>query len=159
MRSGAKRRVSGFLVFLLGIVLVTMTMETGEAEQKPYSVQDDGTVDWYTYSGFRRYHAECHTCHGPDGLGSTFAPDLVEAMTEIPYDEYVDIVVHGRVYKTSTATSNMPGFGQNKNVMCFVDDIYAYLMARADGALGRGRPENEPKPMVARERDSKCFTG
>ncbi|TIY04589.1 MAG: cytochrome C, partial [Mesorhizobium sp.] len=23
----------------------------------------------------------------------------------------------------------------------YIDDIYAYLQARADGALGRGRPE------------------
>ena len=24
-----------------------------------FSVKPDGTVDWYTYSGFRRYHSEC----------------------------------------------------------------------------------------------------
>ena len=32
-----------------------------------FKVQSDGTVDWYTYSGFRRYHSDCHVCHGPDG--------------------------------------------------------------------------------------------
>src|SRR5690242_4208638 len=41
-----------------------------------YKVQADGTVDWYTYSGYRRYHSECHVCHGPDGEGSTYAPAL-----------------------------------------------------------------------------------
>ncbi len=30
-----------------------------------YKVIADGTVDWYTYSGYRRYHSECHVCHGP----------------------------------------------------------------------------------------------
>src|SRR5215471_18131458 len=41
-----------------------------------FKVGSDGTVDWYTYSGFRRYHSECHVCHGPDGEGSTYAPAL-----------------------------------------------------------------------------------
>ncbi len=41
-----------------------------------YRIAADGTVDWYTYSGFRRYHSECHVCHGPNGDGSSFAPAL-----------------------------------------------------------------------------------
>jgi len=32
-----------------------------------YKISADGTVDWYTYSGFRRYHSDCHVCHGPNG--------------------------------------------------------------------------------------------
>ena len=43
-----------------------------------YKIQPDGTVDWYTYSGYRRYHSECHVCHGPDGMGSSYAPALKE---------------------------------------------------------------------------------
>lgn len=156
MKHSTGRPLVGFVASLLSIILASMAVEARAAEDKPYAIEN-GKVDWYTYSGFRRYHAECHTCHGPDGLGSSFAPDLVEAMSAIPYDEYVDIVVNGRVYKTSTATSNMPAFGKNKNVMCFVDDIYAYLMARADGALDRGRPMHEPKPDKARKRDDSCF--
>ena len=41
-----------------------------------FKVASDGTVDWYTYSGFRRYHSECHVCHGPEGMGSSYAPAL-----------------------------------------------------------------------------------
>ena len=38
-----------------------------DAEGVPtYNIKPDGTVDWATYSGYRRYHAECHVCHGPD---------------------------------------------------------------------------------------------
>ncbi len=29
-----------------------------------------------TYSGWRRYHAECHVCHGPNADGSSIAPAL-----------------------------------------------------------------------------------
>ena len=41
-----------------------------------FKIGADGTVDWYTYSGYRRYHSECHVCHGPDGEGSSYAPAL-----------------------------------------------------------------------------------
>ncbi len=42
----------------------------------------DGKVDKGTYNGYRRYHASCHTCHGPDGLGSSYAPNLVNSLKE-----------------------------------------------------------------------------
>jgi hypothetical protein len=35
----------------------------------------------------------------------------------------------------------MPAFGTVEDVMLYLDDIYAYLKARSDGALGRGCPE------------------
>jgi hypothetical protein len=44
--------------------------------------------------------------------------------------------------------------------MCFVDDIYAYLKARSDGVLPRGRPEKKAeKPAEAQERDTACLGG
>src|SRR3546814_6920803 len=45
---------------------------TGEVdwEKQPYIIRD-GKVDYGTYNGFRRYHSACHTCHGPDALGSS----------------------------------------------------------------------------------------
>jgi hypothetical protein len=39
----------------------------------------------------------------------------------------------------------MPPFGEAIDVMENIDDIYSYLRARADGAVGRGRPERLPK--------------
>ena len=50
-----------------------------------------------THSGFRRYHAECHVCHGPEGEGSTYAPALVDSMKTMTYDEYLGVVASGRV--------------------------------------------------------------
>ncbi len=125
-------------------------------EETPYQIRD-GKVDWYTFSGFRRYHAECHVCHGPDGLGSSFAPALLDSLKTMSRDDYMEIVVNGRENVSTSVQNKMPAFGLNPNVMCFIDDIYAYLKARADGALGRGRPAKEAKPAAARERDDACL--
>ena len=63
-----------FAILCLAVVgsLVSTPLPAQE-EDKPYEVVD-GVVDWYTYSGFRRYHSECHVCHGPDGMGSLLRP-------------------------------------------------------------------------------------
>jgi mono/diheme cytochrome c family protein len=66
------------------------------AGEPTYNIASDGTVDWYTFSGFRRYHSECHTCHGPDGEGSSYAPGLVESVKTMSYPEFMLIVATGR---------------------------------------------------------------
>lgn len=123
-----------------------------------YNIGPDGKVDWYTFSGYRRYHSECHVCHGPDGAGSTYAPALAEKSRVQDYQKFVEIVVQGRENVTSSQRNVMPSFGLNKNVMCYLDDIYVYLRARADGALGRVRPEKrEEKPKGAKEAEQICI--
>ena len=107
----------------------------------------DGTVDWFTYSGFRRYHSECHVCHGPDGEGSTYAPALSNSLKTISYGEFSNVVVNGRKNVNTAQENVMPAFGTNPNVMCYLDDIYVYLRARANDAIPRGRPQkHEDKP-------------
>jgi methanol metabolism-related c-type cytochrome len=113
-------------------------------EEHPYSVVD-GKVDFNTYNGYRRYHSHCHVCHGPDGLGSSYAPALVESISEIGYDGYLEAVIYGIKNVDQSQQSVMPAFGEVEDVVNYVDDIYAYLKARADGAVGRGRPERQPK--------------
>ncbi|MGI9507712.1 MAG: c-type cytochrome, methanol metabolism-related [Geminicoccaceae bacterium] len=114
-------------------------------EDKPYQLVD-GKVDFGTYNGYRRYHSDCHVCHGPDGLGSTYAPPLIDSIPAIGYDGYLEAVVNGIQNVSQSEQSVMPSFGENPNVMLYVDDIYSYLKARADGAIGRGRPDRLPKP-------------
>jgi hypothetical protein len=54
----------------------------------------------------------------------------------------------------------MPAFGTNLNVMCYIDDIYVYLKARAEGGLPRGRPpKRAEKPKAADEHEKACFGG
>jgi len=40
----------------------------------------------------------------------------------------------------ANGVSTMEGFSQDPNVAPYIDLIYAYLQARSEGALGRGRP-------------------
>ncbi|WP_331375849.1 c-type cytochrome [Sinorhizobium chiapasense] len=106
----------------------------GVAADRFYRVVD-GKADARTYNGYRRYNAGCNHCHGPDGIGSSFASSLVDRPLGI--EEFRRIVRNGR---TSGGTSVMNGFANDPNFAPYIDDIYAYLQARAEGALGRGRP-------------------
>jgi methanol metabolism-related c-type cytochrome len=110
-------------------------------EEKPYTVQDGNKVDPATYNGYRRYHASCHTCHGPDGLGSSYAPNLVDSLKRLSYEQFTEVVINGRQNLGAGRESVMPAFGLVEDVAAYVDDIYTYLKARSDGALGRGRPQ------------------
>jgi methanol metabolism-related c-type cytochrome len=123
-----------------------------------YKVQQDGAVDWYTYSGFRRYHSECHVCHGPGGDGSSFAPALKDSLRRISYSDFFGIVASGRKNVTTAQENVMPAFGTNLNVMCYIDDIYVYLRARANDAIGRERPEKHAdKPEAFAKAEDVCM--
>ncbi len=123
-----------------------------------YNITEDGTVDWLTYSGFRRYHSECHVCHGPEGEGSTYAPALKESALNMDYYDFFDVVVNGRKRIDAAQNSVMPAFGDNPNVMCYLDDIYVYLKARGAEMVPRGRPaKKEAKSDVIRENENACL--
>ena len=52
----------------------------------------------------------------------------------------------------------MPAFADNKNVTCYLNDIYIYLRARSRDAIPRGRPDkHEPKPPGFADAETKCM--
>lgn len=123
-----------------------------------YKVQKDGKVDFYSYIGFVRYSANCLQCHGPDGLGSTYAPSLVDSLKNLNYNDVMATVAGGKKDVTASQQLVMPALGENKNVMCYIDAIYIYLRGRSDGAIGRGRPaEHEPKPAAFTTAEDSCM--
>ncbi|WP_375342206.1 c-type cytochrome, methanol metabolism-related [Yoonia maritima] len=129
-----------------------------EEDIPTFNITEDGTIDWLTYSGFRRYHSECHVCHGPEGEGSSYAPALKNSAIEMDYYDFVDVVVNGRQRINAAENSVMPAFGDNPNVMCYLDDIYVYLKARGVEAVPRGRPgAKEAKSDVIREDENACL--
>jgi methanol metabolism-related c-type cytochrome len=122
-----------------------------------FKVGADGTVDWYTYSGYRRYHSECHVCHGPDGEGSTYAPGLKNSLKTMSYGDFVGVVASGRKNIGAGKESVMPALGDNPNVACYMDDFFVYLRARANDAVGRVRPaKHEDKPPAAKQQEDSC---
>ena len=119
-----------------------------------FKVASDGTVDWYTYSGYRRYHSECHVCHGPDAMGSTYAPALKDSLKTMSYGDFVGVVASGR----KNGNSVMPALGDNPNVACYMDDFYIYLRARANNAVERVRPaKHDDKPPAYAKAEDSCM--
>jgi methanol metabolism-related c-type cytochrome len=127
------------LVFVVQIAAFPPLARAADAE-KPYKVVD-GKVDMHVYNGYRRYGESCLRCHGPDGAGSSYAPALTESLTHLTYDQFAETVINGRKNVTTSTTSVMPAFGTTEDVVNYLDDIYAYLKARSDGVVGRGRPQ------------------
>ncbi len=66
----------------------------------------------------------------------------------------------GRVRDEAGTKFVMPALGDNKNVMCFIDDLYLYLKSRAEGTLPAGQlggRNHEMKPETAREQEKSCL--
>ena len=123
------------LAILMPILAGGSAVYSGAAAQQDAGTgKAPGPADAQTYNGFKRYHAGCNHCHGQDGMGSTFGPSLVDGLPDI--ETFRRIVCNG----TSNGASVMKGFAGDPNVAPYVDDIYAYLRARVEGRLGRGRP-------------------
>jgi hypothetical protein len=97
-------------------------------------------------------------CHGPDGLGSSYAPSLVDSLKTLSDGDLVSTVVSGKKEVNTAQQQVMPSFGTNKNVTCYIDAIYVYLRARSDGALNRQRPEKHtPKTDAYTKAEDSCM--
>ncbi|MBF2759498.1 MAG: c-type cytochrome [Ectothiorhodospiraceae bacterium AqS1] len=145
----APERLGGksILVPLIGTALAIGSLffaaSPSLAEDSPPSYKEhiqceDGKckVDLWLVRGYRAF-SQCQVCHGLDGTGSTIAPSLLDKMLEIDHARYVDVVTNG--YQGQVGV--MPAWKENPNVMKYIDQLYAYLMARADGTLPAGRLE------------------
>ncbi|MCE8018489.1 c-type cytochrome [Halomonas sp. MCCC 1A17488] len=123
----------------LGLVQAGLAEEhrvTGEAPGA--FVVEDGKVDPDTYEGYLIYTRVCMACHGPDGLGSSFAPNLVRAVERRGWENFAGTIASGREVQPGQV---MPSFADDPNVMGNIPKIFSYLRARGEGGLGRGRPE------------------
>ena len=124
-----------------GLMGAVVSSSGAKAENDPTYVVQDGRVDQHTFNGYRRYGESCMRCHGPDGAGSSYAPDLTQSLQRMSYDDVVNTIVNGRQNVTKTQNNVMPAFGTTEDVVLYIDDIYGYLKARSDDKLPRGRPK------------------
>ena len=105
-----------------------------EPDDKPYQILD-GAIDSNTLEGWRTYNGGgCGQCHGPGGSGKSgnnLTESLVIKNNEI--DKFKSYVIDG------VPNTRMKPNRNDERVMSNLDNLWSYLKARADGALG---PEN-----------------
>jgi hypothetical protein len=83
----------------------------------------------------------------------------MESMKRLSYTDFYAVVAGGKKDVSASQELVMPANGENKNVMCFIDAIYIYLRARADDAVGRGRPaRHEQKPEAFTKAEDECMS-
>jgi len=124
-----------------GLAAAVAGSSGAKAENDPVYVVQDGRVDQHTFNGYRRYGESCLRCHGPDGAGSSYAPNLTDSLKHLSYDDFVNVIINGRQNVTQSQNNVMPAFGTTEDVVLYIDDIYGYLKARSDDKLPRGRPK------------------
>ena len=101
----------------------------------PYKVTDGYKVDSATMEGFRTWRsAACDRCHGPNQEGMV-GPSLINSLKTLSKEDFKTTVTNGRLEK------GMPSFKTNDAVMKHLDDLYAYLKGRSDGAITRAKVE------------------
>ncbi|MCK5867474.1 MAG: c-type cytochrome [Mycoplasmataceae bacterium] len=109
-----------------------------ENEAALYSVVDGNKLDAESYAGFKLYRNWCARCHGTYGQGMV-GPNLADSLKIIDEKEFFDVVENGK----SGTIGSMPAWKKNVKVMAGRDQIYAYLMARSDGAIGVEKPKKQ----------------
>ena len=105
-----------------------------KCEPDAASGQTSCQIDLFLTRGFRAF-SQCQVCHGLEAAGSSFAPSLLQKMKEIDKDHFVHVVTEGYTGQIGV----MPGWKENPNVMKYMDNLYLYLLARADGAIPPGK--------------------
>ena len=99
----------------------------------PYQVAAGNKAEAQTLRGCKTWRAmACERCHGAAQEGMV-GPSLVNSLKVLSKDEFKATVLKGRVEK------GMPNFDTSKMVSENIDNLYAYLKGRSDGAIQPGR--------------------
>ena len=129
-------------------IAATLAAGSSVAQDKPseavstglYTVKEGYKVDSNTMNGFRAWRAgACDRCHGANQEGLV-GPSLVLSLKTLSKDDFVKTVRDGRLDK------GMVSFATSKSVMDNIDNLYAYLKGRSDGAITRAKVEEMPAP-------------
>jgi mono/diheme cytochrome c family protein len=115
--------------------LLLLVAGTAFAQDKLYTVVDGYKVDPETMKGFRTWRqAACDRCHGANQEGLV-GPSLVNSLKVLTKEEFVTTVTNGRLDK------GMQSFKTSQVVMDNINQLYAYLKGRSDGAITRAKVE------------------
>lgn len=108
------------------------TFSAYAADEKPYQVVD-GKISANAMEGWKTYNGGgCGACHGKGAIGAV-GPNLGQSVTaKLTEEQFKNIVTNGK------SGTMMRAHKTNKRVMDNLDNLYAYLVARGDDALGPG---------------------
>jgi hypothetical protein len=115
----------------------------GTWEERPYQAIG-GKVDAGTYKGRSTLPEPLSRLPRAGQPRQLVRAGLIESLAQIGYEGYLEPVMYGIENVAQAEQSVMPAFAEVEEVVKHVDDIYSYLKARADGVIGRGRPERLP---------------
>jgi hypothetical protein len=76
---------------------------------------------------------------------------LAESLKTMDYETFYGTVVGGRQVNRAGTTYVMPAFGEDKNIMCYLDDIYTYIKARSINSASDGKQGMPPGRPNGRE--------
>ncbi len=129
-------RLAALALVSSGCAFLSAMPTVSHAQDKPiYTVVDGYKVDADTMTGFRTWRAAaCDRCHGANQEGMV-GPSLINSLKVLSKDEFVATVRDGRLDK------GMQSFGTSQAVMDNINQLYAYLKGRSDGAITRSKVE------------------
>ena len=161
------RRLSLFLI--IGAILMgpAASIDAGEGDPPPGTYRIiNGKLDRGAYAGWFTYHLTCFMCHGVGASGTDIAPDLRLSLKTMTREKFADkVLARYRILGApgegapSDASRDavrdealhqrrgpegrlaMPVWPDESAMKPHILDLYAYLKARSDGAIGAGRPE------------------
>ena len=123
------------LVAAIGSAWILAGCSQGDeaAGGKLYTVEN-GKVDAKTLQGWETWRAAaCQRCHEDKPRSGAVGPSLVESLKTLSRSDFKTAVLKGRVEK------GMPGFADDQKVVDNLDNLYAYLKGRSDGAIPPGK--------------------
>jgi mono/diheme cytochrome c family protein len=120
------------------VMATVESTKTASTAERLYSVVDGNKLDASSYAGFKLFRNWCARCHGTYGQGMV-GPNLAESLKFISKEQFYDTVKNGK----SGRIGSMPSWNANVEVMENLDQLYAYLKARSDGAIGVEKPQKQ----------------
>ena len=150
-------------IFFLAIILILPVQTTfANDNSAPYQAKD-GKVDPATFVGWGVFHEACVSCHGVGGEGTAVGANLTGIANRLSLEQFRLRVLHKKVMRFTAddwrtmeqalfeeivrqqkrdqgELANMPRWEYNPMVKEQVENLYRYLKARADGAIGPGKP-------------------
>lgn len=113
-------------------VTIAGVAPSGAVETPLYTVVDGDKVDPNSMKGWRTWRAmACERCHGPNQEGLV-GPSLINSLKVLTKEQFGQTLMNGRPEK------GMPNFGGVQTVVDNLDNLYAYLKGRSDGAIKPG---------------------